>query len=227
MTNTSKHIFIVSLLMSLWCTSVQAEPFARFLVNFLRTPEKQAQSAHNALTVDGKKAKRNGNYMLYNDKASVAMLCADSISIAAPSKADVQVSLVNQSTKESGSFTFAHSGRSFVLKEVENGKPMVDNDFLSFLSEFSRNNDFQIKRTIFPLPIRQFRNGKEASNNLLMPRDWSYMNFTAKWPQICVFSNVENSNNRRLYIYKGEHVSQIYNFISINRKWYLIEVENY
>lgn len=220
----SKYILLFSLLGTLGCAQVEAESFARFLVRFLQNPTTQGKSAPSSLKIDGNKADRKGSYIVCQP---VAVLCADSID-AAPQKGDEHIYAVTLANKECKQFTFGHSGKSYLLKEGHTAKAVTDADFVNFLNEFSRNHDFQIKRTIFPIPIRQMRGYKEVGNKLLMPREWNYVNFQSICPKVCIMQNISNSgNNRRLYIYRNNKLSQIFNFICINHKWFLIEVENY
>lgn len=221
-----KHITFLALLAALCCPSANAENFANYLLNFLSHPEKQDKSASPSLTIDGKKAAHGGNYLRLSNTSVIAVVCADSINTPNLSKGELKMSLADLSTKDTRTCNFAPNGKSFLLNKITSNTN-EDHEFLTFLSEYSRNHDLQIKRTIFPFPIRSFKNGKESNSKLLMPREWNYISFSSICPQICILKNVNDAKNRRIYVYNDRKLSQIYNFICINRKWYLIEVETY
>lgn len=228
MKRETRHILLAVLLASFWCVQgARAESFGNFLVSFLSQPDSQGSKAHSSLTINGKRANKKGNYINLANKSAISILCADSIDTPIPSKSDMHIFILNFPNKGADSYTFMQNGKGFLLKEGHMVKDNVDYDFMSFLSEYSHNHDFQMKRTIFPLPQRYFKDGKEGDSKLQMPREWEYLDFQTISPQICVFKNIGEANNRRLYTYKDGKLSKIYNFISISRKWFLIEVENY
>lgn len=226
MKNIGKHITILALLATFCCSTANAEGFADFLLHFLAKPEAQGKFATPSLTIDGKKAGHKGNYIHMANTSTVAMLCADSINTPSLLKGEQKASMVDLVNKDCRTYNFSANGKSYLLSKATSNTN-EDYEFIAFLSEYTRNHDLQMKRTIFPFPIRSFKNGKEGSSKLLMPREWNYLNFNTICPQIAVLKNVSEANNRRIYIYNENKIKQIYNFICINRKWYLIEVENH
>ena len=206
------------------------ESFAHFLVNFLYFPAKQSTMVRYPLRIDRNTIGSSRNYKpyFYAPHNQIALLCADSLSGASAGAGEKKISFVSLQQKSGISYSFGRTGRRWLLhagQSVTAGKS-ADNEFLNFLTEYSRNRDFQMKHTIFPFPQRYIKGGRESSK-LLMPREWPYLSFAGICPQLGVFENSGNATNRRLYIYHGTRLSQIYNFIRINRNWFLIEVENY
>lgn len=227
MTQTGRHILLLAFLAQLLgMAQAHAEPFADFLVRFLSAPGQQAAKTSPSFTLNGKKTPPANNLLKVNTN-SMAILCADSVNTPVAPNASPTLFALSFPGRAGNSYTFAPSGRSYLLKEARTLKENVDYDFLTFLAEYSHNHDFQIKRTIFPIPLRHFKGGTEGDSKLLMPREWDYLDFGAIAPQIYLYNNLADANNRRLYIYNRGKLGKIYNFISINRKWFLIEVENH
>lgn len=221
-----KHITILALLAAFCCSSANAEDFANYLLRFLSTPEAQGKLASASLTIDGKKAGHKGNYIRLANTSTIAMLCADSINTPSLTKGEQKIAMLDLASKDCRTYNFSANGKSFLLNKGTSNTN-EDHEFIAFLNEYTRNHDLQMKRTIFPFPIRSFKDGKEGSSKLLMPREWNYLNFNTICPQIAIMKNVDDATNRRIYIYNENKLKQIYNFICINRKWYLIEVENH
>lgn len=226
MKRRGKHIFLLALLLTTFsCLPASTANFASFLVNFISHSETQDKQTAPSLTIDGKKASRAGSYIRMST-TTLALVCADSLNAPSISKGEQKMTFSDLQTKEALACHFNAHGSSFQLNKITTNAN-YDHDFITFLSEYSRNHDLQIKRTIFPIPIRTFKGGKESNSKLLMPREWNFISFSQICPQVCTLNNVNNANNRRIYVYNKGRLSQIYNFICINRKWYLIEVENH
>ncbi len=102
-------------------------------------------------------------------------------------------------------------------------------EFADFLLQFSQNKDFQVNHTIFPFPTNRHANkSKERTDRkLTMPRDWDHLDFTNMYPQMILFKSDEKGTNRKIYIYKEGQLTDLYNFIHINKQWYLIEKLEY
>ena len=69
----------------------------------------------------------------------------------------------------------------------------------------------------------------QTETKLLMPREWEPFDFIAMFPSVCLFASesIQSGNNRRLFVLKNGRVNLFFNFIKINKKWYLIEMEEY
>ncbi len=103
-------------------------------------------------------------------------------------------------------------------------------EFLNFLIQYSQNEDFQMKHTIFPFPYRIYNSttlDSEPENKLLMPREWDSLDFTAIFPSLCIFNSNNQAPNRQIHVFRNGKAAQLFNFIRINKKWYLIEIEEY
>ena len=94
-------------------------------------------------------------------------------------------------------------------------------EFVDFLAQFSINKEFQINHTIFPLPVT--RPNPKEKKKLLLPRDWEHLSFAKIYPQIVFLHPDREANNRKIYIYQMGRLTQVFNFIRINKQWYLIE----
>ena len=60
-----------------------------------------------------------------------------------------------------------------------------------------------------------------------MPREWNALDFTAVFPSLCIFNSDSQSPNRQINVFRNGKSAQLFNFIRINKKWYLIEIEEY
>ncbi len=226
-----EHKIGVALLTLLFPLSlVNAESFSAFYVRFMSNPRKQAASVSCPFWQYGKKNTRLSAFspVSISRPQQMALLCSDSLS-GAGAGPSVSVAALNLSSSAGHLMQFSRSGGKWKLHALTKAvaSKNVEASFFSFLQDYSRNRDFQMKHTIFPLPQHYYRGGVEVNTRLLMTRDWTYLNFLSLCPEISAFQNCGSKTNRRLYRFNGAHLSQIYNFILINRKWFLIEIENY
>lgn len=228
-----RHILTVFLSILLWglmgAGVLAGETFDDFFINFVYHPERQGSKVMSGYTIDNRKVAKRASYFDYANRQLIGVVCADSLSGATVGLQKVNVSLLGTANRQGFSYQFVKNGSSYRLLSAHlvNGVKAADADFLSFLTEYSTNRDFQMKRTIFPFPLRYFSGNKEVDSKLVMPREWSYLDFSTQLPQLCVLENSQDKTNRRIYVYSASKLSRIYNFIYINRKWFLIEVENY
>ena len=207
-----------------------AEDFGTFLSLFLENPATQSLKTEYPASIDGRRIAIAADYkpVVPFIQQAAAIICADSIEAASAGR-NTAVNMVNMPQMAGQKMSFARHGATWRLKERQARQAQMattDGDFLSFLVTYSTDHDFQMKRTIFPVPVHQKGKGSEETQ-LQMPRNWSYISFTAMFPQMCVMDNNSTAKNRRLYFYQNNRLRQIYNFININKKWFLIEIENY
>ncbi len=101
------------------------------------------------------------------------------------------------------------------------------NEFFDFLQRFSSNKDFQINHTVFPFPINTLKGKEQTKRKLIMPRDWDHLSLSESYPQVLLFKATSNGNNRKMIIFRNKEIKEEYNFIRINKQWYLIEKYEY
>ena len=126
-------------------------------------------------------------------------------------------SVVETTFKRGGGRWNYSNGKAYAI-----GKEAYD-EFPDFILQFSQNKDFQINHTIFPFPVNVFVGKEQAKRKLIMPRDWDPVELTNLYPQMIHFKSDEKGNNRKIYIYQKGRMASMYNFIRINKNWYMIE----
>ncbi|MBR3519235.1 MAG: hypothetical protein IKN77_03850 [Paludibacteraceae bacterium] len=97
------------------------------------------------------------------------------------------------------------------------------NEFIDFILRFSSNKEYQINHTVFPFPINTLKGKEQTKRKLIMPRDWNHLSLSESYPQILLFKTNTDGNNRKMLIFKNKKIKEEYNFIRINKQWYLIE----
>jgi len=101
------------------------------------------------------------------------------------------------------------------------------NEFVEFIQRFSSNKDFQINHTVFPFPINTMKGKEQTKRKLIMPRDWNHLSLSDLYPQILLFKATSDGNNRKIVVFRNKEVKEEFNFIRINKQWYLIEKYEY
>lgn len=212
---------------------VFCQSFSAFFLDFVRHPDHQSRCALFPLRTETGLTKNAKNYVPLRlpTPANVPVLCADSLDFVSRQKS-VDVSVVDMMRMKSTQYTFERkSGGWRLSSSAKDPNFGGERDFIEFLVGYSRDVDFQKKRTIFPFPYRTYKGSRsnELDSKLLMPREWEAFDFVALFPSLCIFSSEASSavNNRRLFVMKNGMVYLYFNFISINKKWYLIEMEEY
>lgn len=207
-----------------------ADDFASFLIGFFSQPASQTVKAKYPLNVGNMVVKSPAAFRPYRCSGSVAVVCADSLSGASAGVMAKSISFISLSNNAGQCLNFSKQKNSWMLTSAYPlaSNSSVDSDFASFLAEFSNNPEFQMRRSIFPLPmVNMDKSGVEVSRKLLMPREWQSVNFVKSCPEVIFFDNSAKASNRRLYFYNKNELSRIYTFIKLNNKWMLIEIENY
>ncbi len=165
-------------------------------------------------------------------KNTIALVCTDSLELS-PKESLGEVNVAHNITGE----------RRIVEKTIfrrvngvwkENQKlskarlEPLEISFYDFLVSFCLSRELQIEHTIFPLPITsKYKRDGSSQKNLVMPRDWEELKITQ---QCAIFYSIQpqrQGNNRKVYIYHKGQPKESYNFIYINKLWYLIEMEIY
>lgn len=182
--------------------------------------EAQELSAYiiNNMVIAGKKSP----YQI-SGKKNFAIITIDSLTFgnvtqASTAALDFQKSNITevQFKQEKGKWSYESA------KPLSLSKESLE-EFPDFISQFSKNKDYQINHTVFPFPINTSAGKGPGKRKLIMPRDWNHINFTYDHPQMYVFKSKEKGNNRKIYLYKENRLAEMFNFIRINKQWYLIE----
>lgn len=213
--------------------SLFCQNFSAFFLDFVRHPERQSSSVMFPLRTESGVVKSAKDYqpLRFITRTSIPIVCADSLDLVSAQK-EVNVSVIDMMNKKSVQYAFEKKAGRWKLassrKEADYGG---DRDFVEFLFAYSQDIDFQKKRTIFPFPYRVYKDYKnhELESKLMMPHEWETFDFVALFPSLCLFAseNLSDKNNRRLFVMKNGSPYLFFNFISINKKWYLIEMEEY
>lgn|GEM_PF-624437 len=213
--------------------SLMSQTFSSFFVDFLRYPERQVRNVDFPYQTGNGEVRNSSSYspVKFISKNNIPIVCLDSLNHITNSQT-ANVSMVNMAKGTSMLYTFNKRNGVWKLKAQRKGSENgEDSDFIAFLKQYSTDESLQMKRTIFPFPYRIYNGGKntEPENKLLMPREWEPFDFIATFPSICVFSveSMSTGNNRRLFVFKNGSNNLFFNFIKINKKWYLIEMEEY
>ena len=224
-------LFTIGLMRSF---SLCGQEFSSFFVDFIRYPESQVNHIQFPLKADNAliKDKTLYNPLMFLTRNNLPILCVDSLNAAAQ-QSSISVSIVqfNKERETAVDYLFEQKNKSWKLVSLktENFQRLKEADFLNFLIQYSRDESFQRKHTIFPFPYRTYKSSKqdEPENRLLMPRDWTALDFTAIFPALSVFNSNVQASNRQLFVFRNGKMTQFFNFIQINKKWYLIEIEEY
>lgn len=223
-------VFVVMIFVA---QTLVAQKFSSFFVDFLRYPDLQSSHVLFPYRTGSGVIKNASSYspIRFVTRNNIPIVCVDSLEhISHASSANV--SIVSMGKGTSTFYTFDKRKGVWMLTAQRKGKINgEDPDFITFLKQYSKEEGFQMKRTIFPFPYRVYKGGKndQTETKLLMPREWEPFDFIAMFPSVCLFASesIQSGNNRRLFVLKNGRVNLFFNFIKINKKWYLIEMEEY
>lgn len=209
------------------------QKFTSFFLDFVRHPEHQSRSVSFPLRAESGVVRSAKSYLPLRlaTPANVPILCSDSLELVSQQK-EVNVSVVDMMKMKSVQYVFEKKSGSWrMISSAKDADFGGDRDFVDFLVQYSQDVDFQKKRTIFPFPYRTYKENRsnELDSKLMMPREWEPFDFVALFPSLCLFTSERSvaANNRRLFVMKNGDPYLYFNFISINKKWYLIEMEEF
>ncbi len=224
-----------SLLIFIWLINLSSfgQDFSGFFIDFIRYTENQASDVQFPLKIDNLTIKNRTSYnpVMFLSRNNIPILCSDSLNAIEKSSSSV-VSIVQFNKEAAINYVFEERNKKWKLISGKNEslQNLQEADFLSFLMQYSKDESFQMKHTIFPFPYRIYKSSKKESepeNKLLMPREWESLDFIAMFPSLCIFNSNNTATNRQLFVFKNGKMAQFFNFIRINKKWYLIEIEEY
>lgn len=204
---TKKHIFALLLLFG-FCQIAEGEELSSHIVN--------------NILIGGKKSP----YPKANTK-KFAVICADSLSFGNAEKGCTALLDFNEKTYTKTYFVQKSNKWSFSNEVPANLQKIEQKDFVEFIQQFSNNKDYQINHTVFPFPVNTMNGKEQIKRKLIMPRDWEQLPFSNTYPQMYLFKAQSDGSNRKIYIYRNGVISEMYNFIRINKQWYLIEKYEY
>lgn len=124
-------------------------------------------------------------------------------------------------------FTKKNNKWSHVTETATPIQRFEQNEFVDFILRFSSNKDYQINHTVFPFPINTIKGKEQTKRKLIMPRDWNHLPLSESYPQILLFKTTTDGNNRKMLIFRNKEMKEEFNFIRINKQWYLIEKYEY
>lgn len=211
--------------------SLWGQEFSDFFIDFIRHPENQAKYVQFPLKTDNAAVKNSASYtpVVFSSRNNIPVLCSDSLNAIMKLPSSV-VSIVQFNKDAANNYVFEQRNKDWKLisSKSESVQNLQEAEFLNFLMQYSKDEAFQMKHTIFPFPYRIYKSSKrdDPENKLLMPREWTAVDFVTLFPSLCIF-NSNNQPNRQLFVFKGAKAAQFFNFIRINKKWYLIEIEEY
>ncbi|MEE0911339.1 MAG: hypothetical protein U0L67_02700 [Paludibacteraceae bacterium] len=216
---------IVLIIMSvLLAQNILGQEFSSFYIDFMLRPEQQESKVKFPLRVGESTIRNSRSYkpFLLTNPNDFMIVCSDSLSHSVSTE-ESWAALYSYHTKQLIKQQFIKSGKQWKLSQykTEPYSTMYQKEFIDFLAQFSINNNFQINHTIFPLPVT--RPNPKEKKKLLLPRDWVHLNFAKQYPQIIFLHPDREVNNRKIYIFQKGRLTQVFNFIRINKQWYLIE----
>lgn len=137
--------------------------------------------------------------------------------------------LVNFKKKDVSKTQFEKKGNKWIYTSEEPIplQRFEQNEFIDFIQRFSSNKEFQINHTVFPFPINTMNGKEQTKRKLVMPRDWNHLPLSDTYPQLLLFKATTDGGNRKFIIIKDKEIKEEYNFIRINKQWYLIEKYEY
>ena len=226
-------LFLIAISWLINFPSLLGQDFSDFFVDFIRQPETQARHVQFPLRADNTTIKSSASYnpVTSLSRNNIPILCADSLNAIMKLPSAV-VTIVQFNREAATNYLFEQRNRKWRLisYKSEDMQQLEDAEFLNFLMQYSKDESFQMKHTIFPFPYRTYKSSKrdsEPENKLLMPREWKALDFIAIFPSLSIFNSDNQAPNRQLFVFKNGRATQFFNFIRINRKWYLIEIEEY
>ncbi len=230
--NKKRTLFLITVWLINCSTLLGQQDFSDFFIDFLRYPETQAGYARFPLKADNTTLKTKASYtpVTFLSRNNIPVLCSDSLNAIMQLPSPV-VSII-QFNKTATSYVFEQRNKNWNLISFksEDMQQLQEAEFLNFLIQYSQDEAFQMKHTIFPFPCRIYTSPKHSSepeNKLLMPREWDSLDFTAIFPSLCIFNSNNQAPNRQIHVFRNGKAAQLFNFIRINKKWYLIEIEEY
>lgn len=200
---TKKHIFALLLLLG-FCQIAGGEELSSHIVN--------------NILIGGKKSP----YPKSNSK-EFAIITVDSLSFGNAGAGSTALLNFKEKTFTKTTFVQKNNKWSFSNESPANLQKMEQKDFVEFLQQFSNNKEYQINHTVFPFPINIMNGKEQVRRKLIMPRDWEQIRFTDNYPQTYLFKVQNDGSNRKIHIYRNGTMVEMYNFIRINKQWYLIE----
>jgi len=231
--NKKWGIFLIAVWLISCSTLVGQQAFSDFFIDFIRYPETQFNHVRFPLKVDNTTVKNKASYhpITFLSRNHIPILCADSLNAIMQFPSSV-VSIVQFNKDAATNYVFEQQNKNWKLFSSKNEgiQQLQETEFLNFLIQYSKDESFQMKHTIFPFPYRTYKSPKRSSepeNKLLMPREWNPLDFTAIFPSLCIFNSDNQAPNRQIHVFKNGKATQLFNFIRINKKWYLIEIEKY
>ena len=212
--------------------SLSGQDFSDFFIDFIRYPEAQVNHVQFPLKADNTIIKTGASYnpVTFPSRNTIPILCSDSLSAIMKLPSSV-VSIVQFNKEAATNYVFEQRSKKWKLISYrsEDIQHLQEAEFLNFLMQYSKDESFQMKHTIFPFPYRIYKSSRDSDpeNKLLMPREWVTLDFATIFPSLSVFNSNNQAPNRQLSVFKNGKAAQFFNFIRINRKWYLIEIEEY
>lgn len=168
------------------------------------------------------------NYVDNVKKTTVAVVCIDSISMdVKETNCEIAYYIPSQKSIEKTLLFQKNGNWKASKKELPRKMSEQDQDFVNFIYIFSTNKEYQINHIIFPLPVTMKEQSGGTKKKLVMPRDWENLQISQKCTTLCTIQSGRDGNNRKIYIYRQGELKEFYNFIYINKNWYMIEMEVY
>lgn len=203
----SKHIFTLLFLFGTILPSVGQELSSHILYNLIATGKKNP-------------------YPEVNFKA-FAVISIDSLAFGnTPHGSTAYIDfkkksvMTTQFKRGGGKWIYSNSKSQVLAKDSYD-------EFPEFILQFTQNKEFQINHTIFPFPINTYEGKTQTNRKLIMPRDWNQLDLLSSYPQMIHYKSDQTGNNRKIYIIQKGRVTDMYNFIRINKQWYMIEKFEY
>ncbi|MDR1729305.1 MAG: DUF4348 domain-containing protein [Prevotellaceae bacterium] len=232
--NKNRVLFIITVWLISCSALVGQQNFSDFFIDFLRDPETQFNYVQFPLKTDNNTVKNKASYhpVTFLSRNHIPVICADSLNAIMQFPSPI-VSIFQFGKDVAASYVFEQRNKNWKLisSKNENIQQLQEAEFLNFLTQYSNDESFQMKHTIFPFPSRIYnspkRHDSEPENKLLMPREWNSLDFTAIFPSLCIFNSNNQAPNRQIHVFRNGKAAQLFNFIRINKKWYLIEIEEY
>lgn len=214
-------VIIVSLLLA---QNILGQVFSSFYLEFLLQPNQQTEKVKFPLDAGGTIIRNSRSYKSFNlvNPDDFMIVCSDSLTHKV-SEEESWAAMYSYHTKQLIKQQFSKLGKQWKLLhyKTEPYATTSQKEFIDFLAQFSINREYQINHTIFPLPVT--RPNPKEKKKLLLPRDWEHLSFAKIYPQIVFLHPDREVNNRKIYIFQKGVLTQVFNFIRINKQWYLIE----
>lgn len=163
-------------------------------------------------------------------KNTIALVCTDSLGLSPKeSMAEVNATFnISGERRIVEKSVFKRANGSWKLNQKLSNTRLepLEVGFYDFLVKFCVSREMQIEHTIFPLPItNKYKKDGSSQKKLVMPRDWEDLKITQQCATFYSIQPQRQGNNRKVYIYHRGQPKESYNFIYINKLWYLIEME--